>query len=546
MLTQKGDVNGGLTRRPTGDYSPIMKSRLRVSIGLAFFLSACAASRPGEPTASADSSPDASITVQPAAIEAHMRYLASDLLEGREAGTRGYDLAAAYVASQFQQLGLRPAGDDGGYFQRVALLAYWLERNGVRLTVHPARGSRIAGLALGTDFIISPSATHQTGSVRAPAVFVGYGIDAPAFGHDDYSGLDVSGKIAVALTGYPPSFPSEEGAHYGSGRERLRAAANRGAIGLISIYTERFEAVAPWDLVTSNIDAMSSTWIRPDGLPFDPEPRIEVSALIAPTKGAVLFAGAPRSYEQVRQEAAKGAPKGFPLAVSLEVAQASRHERRTSANVAAVLDGALDNAAGIAGLLEAARFLAGLKPAPRRSILFLAVTAEEKGLIGSEYFAHHPTVPRDRIVAAVNLDMPVLTYDFTDVVAFGAEHSSLKGTVEAALVDEGLTLTPDPMPDQAIFTRSDHYSLVQQGIPSIFLTTGWNTTSGKGEGGKAFLSFLSTHYHRPSDDMTLPLDFAAGAKFARVNARILLAIANAAERPRWNDRDFFGTLFEPR
>jgi Zn-dependent M28 family amino/carboxypeptidase len=301
-----------------------------------------------------------------------------------------------------------------------------------------------------------------------------------------------------------------------------------------------------------------------------------VTALIAPTKGSVLFDGAPRSYEQVRQEAAKGTPKGFPLAVSLELAQASRHERRTSSNVAALLEGsdsslgaeyvvmlghldhegigvpvegdriyngALDNAAGIAGLLEAARSLAGQETAPRRSILFLAVTAEEKGLIGSEYFAHYPTVPRDRIVAAVNLDMPVLTYDFTDVVAFGAEHSSLKGTVEAALVDEGLTLTPDPMPDQAIFTRSDHYSLVQQGIPSIFLTTGWNTPSGKGEGGKAFHAFLSTNYHRPSDDMTLPLNFAAGAKFARVNARILLAIANADERPRWNDRDFFGTLF---
>jgi Zn-dependent M28 family amino/carboxypeptidase len=193
----------------------------------------------------------------------------------------------------------------------------------------------------------------------------------------------------------------------------------------------------------------------------------------------------------------------------------------------------MDNAAGVAGVLEAARALASQATAPRRSILFLAVTAEEKGLLGSEYFALNPTVPRGSNVAAINLDMPVLLYDFTDVIAFGAEHSSLKGVVESALGQTGLTLTPDPMPEQAIFARSDHYRFVQQGVPSIFLTSGWNSPKGKGEGG----------YHRPSDDLNQPINFEAGAKFARVNYLILRAIADADTRPTWNEGDFFGNLF---
>ncbi len=195
----------------------------------------------------------------------------------------------------------------------------------------------------------------------------------------------------------------------------------------------------------------------------------------------------------------------FALPVSLELTHASRHERRSSANVAGMLEGsdpelrdeyvvlvghldhngigtpvdgdaiyngALDNAAGISVLLEAARALRRETPAPRRSVLFLAVTAEEKGLLGSEYFARNPTVPRESLVASVNLDMPVLLYDFTDVIAFGAEHSSLRGVLEAAVDQLGLTVTPDPMPEQAIFTRSDHYRFVQQGVPSILLATG--------------------------------------------------------------------------
>jgi hypothetical protein len=522
---------------------------------------------------------DAAVPVIPAAaIEAHMRFLASDLLEGREAGTRGYDLAASYVATQFRLLGLSPAGDAGTYLQAVPLQSYWLVRDGTRMAVRTSRAAR--NLAFGADFVVSPSPSKTTSRVAADAVFVGYGVDAPAFRHDDYAGLDVRGKVAVALSGYPAALPGEEGAHYASSREKLRAAAARGAVGFVQIYTQRYEKVRPWTRVMSTIDEMSMAWVGPDGRVFEAAPGIQIVASMSPAGGAALFEGAGRSYEEVRAEAETGAPKGFPLGVSLDIAQSSRHERRTSTNVVAMLEGsdatrrdeyvvvlghldhegigtpvkddriyngALDNAAGIAGMLEAARALSSLPVAPRRSVLFLAVTAEEKGLIGSDYFAANPTVPIETIAAAVNIDMPVLLYDFTDVIAFGAQHSTIQAAVESALPQVGLTLSPDPMPEQVLFTRSDHYSFVRHGVPSIFLATGWNSPAGAGEGGKVFNAFLAGGYHSPQDDLNQPIDFEAGAKFATANALILRAIADADDRPRWNEGDFFGTLSgEPR
>jgi hypothetical protein len=502
-----------------------------------------------------------------------MRFLAGDLLEGREAGTRGFDLAAEYVATEFRKLELDPAGDSQSYFQTVGFRAYWLEKGGSGMSLRA--GERRQSLKLAEDFVLFPSAMSTISSLSAPAVFVGYGIDAPGFDLDDYEGLDVAGKVVVALAGYPALLPSEEGAHYGSLREKLVTAAQKRAAAVVFVYTERFESVVPWEFMVTNLDMMQLTWLRKeDGAPFVVPPELDLVALMSPSGGARLFEGAQRSYAAVRAEAVDGVPKGFPLAVEIDLAQQARHGQRTSSNVAAVLrgtdpalraehvvlvahldhdgigaeiggdairNGAMDNAAGIATLLEAARAL-GADP-PRRSVLFLAVTAEEKGLLGSEYFAHYPTVPIEDVVAAVNLDMPVLLYDFTDVIAFGAQHSSLQQVLETALAGASLALTPDPIPAQALFTRSDHYSFVQRGVPSIFLMTGWNTPAGAGEGGKVFMDFLGTHYHRPSDDLNLPVDYAAGAKFAYVNYLIAREIANAADRPRWNEGDFFGGLF---
>ena len=203
-------------------------------------------------------------------------------------------------------------------------------------------------------------------------------------------------------------------------------------------------------------------------------------------------------------------------------------------------NGAMDNASGIATMLEAARAMAQNPEKPKRPVLFTAVTAEEKGLLGADYLSRFPVVGSGKVVGVVNLDMPILTYDFTDVVAFGAEHSTLGPIVASAAARDKVTLSPDPMPEEGLFTRSDHYRFVQRGIPSVFLMTGF-----AGAGEKSFRGFLATHYHRVSDDLAQPFNWEAGAKFARINMLIATEIANAPEAPKWYEDSFFGKTFAP-
>jgi Zn-dependent M28 family amino/carboxypeptidase len=199
----------------------------------------------------------------------------------------------------------------------------------------------------------------------------------------------------------------------------------------------------------------------------------------------------------------------------------------------------MDNAMGIASMIEVAHGFKHLKARPKRSILFLAVTAEEKGLVGADYFAQNPTLPKANLVANVNLDMPVVTYDFVDVVAFGAERSTIGPAVARAAASMGIALVPDPQPEEGFFTRSDHYRFVQQGIPAVFLKTGPG-----GSGAVENAAFRKTHYHQPSDDMNLPFKWSAATKFVALNLAIANDLADAPERPRWNKGDFFGTLYK--
>jgi len=205
-------------------------------------------------------------------------------------------------------------------------------------------------------------------------------------------------------------------------------------------------------------------------------------------------------------------------------------------------NGALDNASGVSVMLETARLFAQGQTT-RRSILFVAVTAEEKGLVGSEYFAMNPTVPVDSIVAVINLDMPLLLYDFDDVIAFGAEHSSLGDSVREAAQSYSTELSPDPFPEQNIFIRSDHYRFVQQGIPSVFLVTGMKSRDGSVNTQPIYEGFLQQHYHKPSDDLNLPINYTAAARFTEINTKIGELLANDPDRPSWHEGDFFGRTY---
>jgi hypothetical protein len=502
-------------------------------------------------------------------MKAHMTFLSSDLLEGRDAGSRGFDIAADYVASQFRQLGLTPAGDNGTFFQRVPL---WASRPTSQGSVVLKGPSGDVALVFGEDYF--PGRTPVAGETRitAPMVFVGFGVVDPQTGRDDYKGLDVKGKIVVALSGSPNGLQTEERAYYANGRTKRREAARHGAIGYIALETPLGEKLRPFANGLRTWDTWGMTWRGPDGQPFDPAPGVPSLASLSVNGAAKLFVGAPRSYDEVIAAAdASDAPPRFELPVGADVRIASETKIVESRNVAAMLpgsdrrlkdevvvlsahldhigitkpvngdsinNGTLDNAAGVATTLEVARTFAQAKKPPRRSILFLAVTGEEKGLLGAEYFARNPTVPLQKIAGDVDIDMPVLTYDFTDVVAFGADRSGIGPAVRRAAGRVGVKLSDDPMPEEGLFTRSDHYRFVEVGVPAVFLMTGFANG-----GEKAFRSFLANCYHKPCDDLSQPIDYLAGAKFARINYEITRELTDMAKRPTWNKGDFFGEKY---
>ena len=505
-------------------------------------------------------------------IRADMEFLASDDLEGREAGTPGFDLAADYVAAEFAEIGLKPAGDAGSYMQTITFLRSVRAPEGRLMEVtNTATGAPIP-FTENVDYAMGNSLSAPNSDVTAEAVFVGFGIVAPDLGRDDYAGLDLTGKVAVMLSGTPKGIQSEERAFYGS--RKFMNASERGAIAVVTLETPTSRGVYPFERLIreGRLDGASLTWIGADGAPFSSAPNIKAGASVSLDSAAKLFEGTGESWPAILEaaEAEGGNVKGFALPYTIHLTQTSTHDQVQSANVIGMIEGtdpvlknevivltahldhigitkgidgdqinngALDNASGTATLLEAARMLkAG--PAMKRSVMFIALTAEEKGLLGAQYFAQNPTVPKGNLVANVNLDMPILTYPFTDLVVFGGARSTILDAVEKAAAEMDITLSPDPVPDQGLFTRSDHFRFVEAGIPSVYLIPGWENG-----GAEEFARHMTSNYHRPSDDMTNSIDFDAAARFAAIKARIALALANADQRPLWRKDDFFARQF---
>ncbi|KAB7647410.1 M28 family metallopeptidase [Polymorphobacter fuscus] len=508
----------------------------------------------------------------PDRVKAHVAFLADDLLEGRGTGTRGYDIAARYVASQFAAAGLKPGARDGSWYQPVTLSETRLD-GPASLTVTGAGADKTVW-DHGSEAIVSPSQLETQTDVSAPLVFAGFGLDAPKQGFDDYAGLNVRGKIVVVLSGIPKGPPDEVLAHLGT--EKARMAAARGAIGVITIPTLQSAKLRPWDKLQATASVPRMTWVQTDGTPFVAAPGIRASAAVSSKGAETLFAGSPTPLAAVlaAADADRGHPKGFALKTSARITATSARRTVTSSEIVGriegsdpvlknenvvlmahldhlgirpeksgdnIYNGALDNAAGVAVMLEAARAFASDEKAPKRSLLFVANTAEEKGLLGAESFANDPPVPIDSIASVVDLDQPLLLYPFTDVIAFGGDHSTMGASIAKAVAKAGVTLSPDPMPAETIFVRSDHYTFVKRGVPALLLATGF------ANGGKAaWEHFLSTDYHQPSDDMKQPIDWDAAAKYARVGYLISKEIADAPDRPRWYAGDYFGTTFAPK
>jgi len=509
-------------------------------------------------------------------IKAHLEFLADDTLLGRDTGSAGYQIAANYVKSQFKQLGMTAMGENEGFEQQVTFRKSAVDVDSVVLTIENDNGD--VNLSFPEQFMMYGSNISTESNVYAETVFVGYGVVSEAFGYDDYAGLDVKGKVVVALTGRPDDLPSEEGAHIGSGSEKSRHAVKNGAIGFITLHTPKRENVRAFSKYTKNAGQPGFYWLDKQGNPFGAYPELKGKAYVQHEHADALFVGAQRSLKDIFADDSNNvAIKGFALKSKVNMSKKSKHSQITSPNVIATIEGsdpvlkneyvvfsahldhigltahgddedkinngALDNASGVSILLETARLLSAMPVKPKRSILFTVVTGEEKGLLGSSYFAKNPTVPVTQMVANVNLDMPLILYPFADVIAFGSTHSSLATAVENAAKKINLSLSPDPMPEQALFTRSDHYNFVKAGIPSVFLMTGFKSKDASVDGGKVFGDFFKNHYHQHSDEATLPINYDAAASFVEVNMMIGIEIADDEKRPTWNDGDFFGNTF---
>jgi len=506
-------------------------------------------------------------------IEADVRFLADDLLEGREAGTRGYDLAARYVATRYRLLGLEPAGEDGTYFQRVAMLRGVREREGARFAI--SRDGRTTEFVFEQDYLPAVNYTRGSAEVTAPMVFVGQAVRAPELKHDDFAGVDVKGKIVVLLSNAPARFSNDQRAFHASTTEKLRELERRGAVGAVFLGDPVNEGKRPWSLDAPNWRLPGMRRLDGQGRPIDDFPGVAARVSCSVKLADAIFAGSPHTAAEVFAMLEAGTLRAFDLAGTATLASRASLERVESHNVVgrlpghdpalaaehvvftahldhvgigaphdgdSIYNGAQDNAVGVATMLEAARLLADGPRRPRRSTLFLALTAEEKGLLGAFHFAAAPTVPAASLVANVNLDMPLLLADATDVVPIGIEHSSLDEVVARAVAEAGLTLTPDPIPEEVIFVRSDQYAFVRQGVPAVYLLAGIKPRDGS-DGRALMTDWLAHHYHLPSDDVRQPINWPGAARLAYLNYRIGLAVGDEQARPAWKRGDFFGETF---
>lgn len=486
-----------------------------------------------------------------------IKVIADDRTEGRQTGSPGYRLAADYVISRFKAEGLEPAGENGGYLQEVAFEEQVVDQAASTAELAP-RNAAATPLTVGRDLLISAGGAPRPAQVEAPLVFIGYGLHLPEQGWDDFKGVDLKGKIAVVLSGGPADLPGPLKASNRSERAKLLGEA--GAVGVISLTTPgqleipwaRLELLAPQPGMYLADKALRET---PDDF---------FMASLDPDKARALFAGSSHSWAELVElaDASKPLPR-FDLAYRLRATVAASHRRLTSPNLVARLEGsdpglkgqyvavsahldhlgigapingdriyngAMDDASGVASVLDIAHQMAhGARP--KRSMLFVIVTAEEKGLLGSHDYAERPTVPKGSIVADLNFDMPLPLWPLKSVTVQGEAESTLGAVARAVAAREGLAIAPDPLPDRNSFVRTDQYSFVKAGVPALAFKFGF------AKGTPEFQiehDWRANRYHSPSDDVNQPGVLQEEAvKLDDYVAGIARDVADAPERPSW-------------
>lgn len=491
----------------------------------------------------------------------YIEYLASDALEGRNTGSEGHRKAAEYVAAQFEQAGLKPAGENGSFIQLVSFVTKQLDESQSSLALRTSTGVR--PLHLGEDAIIT-TRVDPASSVDAELVFVGYGLRIPEQKHDDFAGIETKGRIAVYLAGAPPNAPGPLASYYETAAQRWVAMKSAGIVGGISIANPNHMDV-PWERSAANRLQMTMQLADTNMLETQGQ---QIAIAWNPAHADDLLAGTGHTFKEIVDAAQDGKPlPHFAIDVRIQAKTVVKRGAVVSQNVAAVypgsaraneyvvmsahvdhlgtgppvngdsiFNGAMDNASGVASMLEIANRLHETHAKTARSILFVAVTGEEKGLLGSKYFAINPTVSAKSIVADLNVDMFLPLYPFRMLTVYGLDESTLGADAKTVGAEMGIAVQPDPEPLRNVFTRSDQYSFILRGIPSVMVDIGYEKGSKEEQIGK---DWLTTRYHARSDDVNQPIDRAAAAKFNDLLTRLLLRVANESKRPEWKRDSFF-------
>ncbi len=514
--------------------------------------------------------------VTDSSLRSHVRFLASDLLEGRGPGSRGDELAQQYIATQFESMGLLAAAPQGGWFQSVPLVGV-LSQAPKMLTF--AREGQQLELKYFDDFIVTSGRPVPRVEVQdAEVVFVGYGIVAPEYDWDDFKGMDLRGKILLMMNNDPASDPQRFGGstrlYYGRWDYKYASAARQGAAGAIIIHTDE-SAGYPYRVV-------QTSWTGEEfELRDQPGPRTEFKGWMTDAAARRLIQFSGMDLDTLRQSAEKPDFRPVPLGARVSLAIHSEVRERDTGNVVGMLpgsdpqlsrqalvymahhdhigmaaerneqgdniyNGAVDNASGVSVLLSIARAHASLPERPRRSILFVSVGAEEQGLLGSEYFAAHPAVPARDMAAVINIDGINILGPTRDINVIGKGKSDLDAHVERFARWQRRLVVPDRFPDRGYYYRSDQFSLAKIGVPGIYLHSGIEVIGKpEGWGREQREAWVQTHYHQPSDEYSPDWDLRGAIQDAQLLFYTGCAIADQPEMPRWTPGDEFEQIRRP-
>ncbi len=501
-------------------------------------------------------------------ITAHIKMLSSDLFEGRAPSTRGGSLAAEYLADQMMALGLEPAGENGTYFQEVPIIESVVDRN-FALSV-PGRVYRYYDDVVAFSGVERPQVQAQ-----GDVVFVGHGIVAPEQKWNDYEGADVKGKWVLIMVNDPPApadepnlFAGKALTYYGRWTYKFEEAARQGAAGALLIHTDE-SATYPWQVVQSSWTGTQYSLPPAPGVPA-----LGIKAWMTNDAAKDLVKRGGNDLDQLRAAAVKRGFKAVPLSIRAAATLQQRTSRKTSPNVIGVLkgasdeavvftshydhfgirdtrpgdkpdtdrifNGAYDNASGCAGQLAIARAMVRAGQKPPRSMYFVFTTAEESGLLGADYFATHPTIAIDKVVANINIDGINYLGKTTDIVLLGSDRSTLGPMAEALAKERGRTIGGDQHPERGYFFRSDHFPFAKAGVPALSINEPRDFVGSNAEElRKKQEAYNSTDYHQPSDEFNPAWDFSGGVEDMRFLAELAWRIAAQKEMPKYNQGDQF-------